>query len=119
MSLKRLILLLSALLVFSPVMSSFAMPSQMNSVYHDAIQQEAGITQQHSVLGNNCMCHNPGEPVTCQDSGCQCDACASIMYILGYALTSPDLYSTDNDTVSQDATDTTISILVPPPITLL
>lgn len=119
MTLKHLIIFLSALLVFSPVMSSLAMENQVKSVCQDGVQQEKGFSQLQVNTENNCSCHEPDEPMACQDSSCQCDACVSPIAIPVETLTSAALFSYKNDTVSQKSTGFAISILVPPPIILL
>ena len=122
MPLIRLIILLSALLVMSPMMSQLAMASASHSTGHHTMadgptMEEVGIKAVEAE--NECMCCDISTAQTCPDSGCDCDSCVSVLiYSFSYSQPSAPQGTGISLNISTPQ-DTVVAIVVPPPIFIL
>ena len=118
----RLIILLSTLLVISPMMSQLAMASASHSTGHHTMADGSSMDEDvvKSVKAANvCVCCDISTAQTCPDSGCECDACVSVLiHSLSYSQ-PPAPQATGISFSIPTPLDTVFAIVVPPPIFIL
>lgn len=122
MPLTRLIILLSALLVVSPIMSQLAMASASHSSSHQAqsddLSMGVGIVKTVDAV-NECVCCDNSTAQSCPESGCECDACVTVLIHSLSPSQNPAPLVTNIGLKSQAPLDTILTIVVPPPISIL
>jgi len=116
MLLRRLICLLSLLLVFTPVTSPYAMATQGHPSCHDSAMMAGHPDHQ---TGCHCASHDGNDNGACQDADCQCDACASAMTLPDTVRTQSRVQPAVASRDARDHADIAVPVIVPPPIVLL
>ncbi len=110
MPLKRFIILLSALLALSPLMSQLAMASASHSM------QRADVMAKVAVVVNECSCSDQISDQTCPDAVCQCDT-SLLALVFPVALSQVHAPQGSNNCSSlQNHLDRAQAVIVPPPI---
>ena len=122
MPLTRLIVLLSALLVISPLMSQLAMASFSHSSSHHPMAENSTM-ESDSVNAveavNECACCDKSTGQSCPESGCQCDACVTVMIHSVPPSQNSSPQATNNRLHTQFPLETVLAIVTPPPIFIL
>ncbi|GMR06649.1 MAG: hypothetical protein BMS9Abin25_1264 [Gammaproteobacteria bacterium] len=109
MPLTRLIILLSALLVISPLMSPLAMASASHSMEHSEVSAKVVVT-------GECSCRDQITGQTCSDLVCQCDASVlALIFPIAVSRAHPPQI-TNTSSRLQNPLDRVQAVIIPPPI---
>jgi len=113
MSLRKFIIVLSALIAMSPLMSQLAMAGASHDHHHDNVRTEV------MVVSNDCNCCGQDSGQNCPDSGCECDACVStVLHSFSLSQTATP-HLTIPTLLDESAFDKVLAVVVPPPIVIL
>ena len=122
MPIARLVIILSALLVISPMMSQLAMASASHSSPHNSMTEDKTMNEHgHDAVDEvaECTCCEDTSSQYCSGSMCVCDACVSV-YMTTYSQSHNTASLQSNIArLSRTLIDITFSVTVPPPIEIL
>lgn len=106
----RLIILLSALLVISPLMSNLAMASASHSMQYSVVKENV------VAITNECSCSDQITGQTCPDEACQCDTSVTALVFPIDVSPAPAPPISNTSSSLQDPLDRVPAVIVPPPI---